>query len=409
MNRPRLLILGSGFGAFSLLRRVDLRGHDVTVVSPRNHFLFTPLLPSTTVGTVEFRTIIEPVRTARRGIRFHLGSAESIDFQARLVRCRGADSTAWEQPYDLLVIAAGCVTNTFGVPGVTEHACFLKELADARLLRQRLIDNLERASLPGTSEETQARLVHFVAVGAGPTGVRFAAELYDLLASDLPRSYPHLVAKARVTLLDAGKSLLPAYEEPLREYVAQVFFRRGIVVRTQSPVKEVGPAGVRLADGEVLPSGLVLWCAGFAPSPLVAGLAVEKDRAGRIVTDECLQVHGRPGVYALGDCACPRGQNLPQLAQVAEQQGAYLAEGLGRRARGQPVRPFEWRNRGISSYIGRGSAVVAPHEGPGRMGFWAYQQWRGAIWTGLVSWKNKLLVPLDRLRAFAFGRDLSKF
>src|SRR4051794_17898387 len=122
--RPRLVILGTGFAAFRLLTRIDARRYDVTVVSPRNHFLFTPLLPSTTVGTVEFRTIIEPVR-GQPGVRFYLATAETIDFAAKAVRCRtGVGDAAFDLPFDVLVIAVGCVTNTFGVPGVLGHALF---------------------------------------------------------------------------------------------------------------------------------------------------------------------------------------------------------------------------------------------------------------------------------------------
>src|SRR5262249_18425398 len=139
LSRPRLLILGTGFGAFSLLRRVDVRAYDVTVVSPRNHFLFTPLLPSTTVGTIEFRTAIEPVRPRCDGVQFYLGKAVELDLTERRVRCQSVlDETAWEQPYEILVLAVGCVTNSFGVPGVEEHAHFLKELEDARRIRQTL-------------------------------------------------------------------------------------------------------------------------------------------------------------------------------------------------------------------------------------------------------------------------------
>jgi NADH:ubiquinone reductase (non-electrogenic) len=407
----RLLILGTGFAAFRLLRDLDLRAFRVTIVSPRNHFLFTPLLPSTCVGTIEYRTIIEPIRRNRSRLEFFLGNAESVDVERRVVRCRGLDGdVTWEQPYDFLVLAVGCVTNTFGVPGVSEHALFLKELNDARRIRERLICNLERAALPGVGDAERRRLLHFVAVGAGPTGVRFAAELYDLLATDLPRSYPALAPLVRVTLLDAGPVILGAYDEQLRAYVQRAFLRRGIAVRTASPVTDVGPTHLALKNGEVIPAGMVLWSAGFGPNPLIAGLPFEKDRAGRLLTDEFLQVRGQPGVFALGDCGHPAGQAFPQLAQVAEQQGAYLADCLQRRLRGKPVRPFAWRGFGVSSYIGEGDAVSErPDHTSRETGFRAYQHWRGAIWTQLVSARNKILVPVDRMRARLFGRDLNKF
>jgi NADH:ubiquinone reductase (non-electrogenic) len=404
------VILGSGFAAFRVLRQIDRRRYDVTVVSRRNHFVFTPLLPSTAVGTIEFRTIIEPVRRGRPGVRFLLGSAAGLDPAARVVHCTSVEGDLhFDVSYDVLAVAVGAENNTYGIPGVREHCCFLKELADARTIREGVLACLERAGLPGLPDEERRRLLHFVAVGAGPTGVRFAAELYDLLRGDLRRSYPELAADVRVTLVEAGKTILGAFDEYLRQYTTAHFRRHGITVRTESPVQEVGPGWLRLRSGEVLPAGLVLWCTGFAPSAFVVGLPFEKDRAGRLIVDDYLQVPGQPHVYALGDCACPRGQNLPQLAQVAEQQGKYLAGCLNRRAAGLAVVPFSWRNLGLSSYIGGAEAVAQSDRGGRMKGFLAYQLWRSALFTQLVSLKNKVLVPLSRLQTALFGRDLSKF
>src|SRR5262245_59831211 len=225
-HRPRLMILGSGFAAFGLLKRVDLRAYDVTLISRRNHFVYTPLLPSTAVGTVEFRTIVEPVRRRRPGVRFLLGEVEGIDLDARRVRCRSVDGDlTWDEPFDRLAIAVGAEGNTFGVPRVREHALPLKELADARAIRQRVVAALERASLPGIDAAERPRLLHFVAVGGGPTGVRFAAEVHDLLAADLPRNYSELAADVRITVLEAGPEMLTAYDQELRLYAAGLFRR----------------------------------------------------------------------------------------------------------------------------------------------------------------------------------------
>jgi NADH:ubiquinone reductase (non-electrogenic) len=403
----RLLILGSGFAAFRLLKAVDPRRFAVTVVSRRNHFLFTPLLPSTAVGTIEYRTILEPLRRAAPQAHILMANAVGLDPERRVVHCRSVEGDlAWDEPYDVLAVAVGAETATYGVPGVREHACFLKELADARAIRERVLGNLERAALPAVGDDERRRLVHVVAVGAGPTGVRFAAELYDLLARDLLRGYPDLAGHVRVTLLEAGRTVLSAFDEPLREYTMRHFRSHKIVVRTEARVAEVTATGVRLAGGETIPAGLVLWCTGFAANPFVAALPWAKDKAGRIVTDEYLRVPGANGVYALGDCANPRGTNLPQLAQVAEQQGKYVGRLLNRGAE-RPA-PFVWRNLGLSSYIGDQAAVV--QGGHGRFAGWvAYQLWRSAIFTDLVSVRNKILVPLSRLRTAVFGRDMGKF
>src|SRR5687768_7755479 len=159
-ERKRLVILGSGFAAFMILKRIDVARYDVTVVSPRNHFLFTPLLPSSTVGTVELRSIIEPIRKARRHTRYIQAEAAALDVEGRSVRCKGeAGEVEFDLPYDYLVIAIGATNNTFGIPGVAEHAVFLKELTDAREIRERTISCLERASVPGISRERRDQLL----------------------------------------------------------------------------------------------------------------------------------------------------------------------------------------------------------------------------------------------------------
>jgi NADH dehydrogenase FAD-containing subunit len=240
--------------------------------------------------------------------------------------------------------------------------------------------------------------------------VRFAAELHDLLSADLVRSYPELARDVRITVLEAGPEMLGSYEASLRAYAAEKFRRDGIAVRTGSPVAEVLAGGLRLRGGELVPAGLVLWAAGFAPAPLVAGLPFARDAAGRLVTDEHLRVRDGEDVFALGDCACPGGRGLPQLAQVAEQQGRYLAGVLNRRAAGRACGPFVWREAGVASFLGGGRAIVQGRGGGRpRAGRWAYQLWRSAAFTRLLSAKNKVLVPLDRLRAYTFGRDLTKF
>jgi NADH:ubiquinone reductase (non-electrogenic) len=407
--RPRVLILGSGFGAFALATRLDPRAFEVVVVSPRNHFLFTPLLPSAALGTLEFRTIIEPLRRGRRHLAFRLGAAEAVDLAGKRVRCRAADGATWEEPFDFLVIAVGARSNTFGTPGAREHAFFLKELADARRIREALVANLERASLPATAPEERDRLLHFVAVGGGPTGVRFAAELHDLLLRDVPRSYPDLAGRARITVLDAAAEILGTYDEPLRRYTTALFRRRRIEVRAGARVAEVSPGGVRLADGAMIPAGLVLWATGFAPLPFVEALSFAKDRRGRILTDPALRVLGERCIFALGDCARPEPADLPQLAEIAEQQGRYLARAIPRAARSAEPAPFVWRSRGMATYLGGATAVFASADGDHAVGARAYWRWRTGVFSDLVSVRNKVLVPLDRLRAKIFGRDLSKF
>jgi NADH:ubiquinone reductase (non-electrogenic) len=407
-TRKHLVVLGTGFGAFNLVRHLS-DDFDITVVSPRNHFLFTPLLPSTTVGTIEFRSIIEPIRYARKDIRFFHAYAENIDTAARNVRCIGVvDRHPFDVAYDVLVIAVGAVSNTFGVPGVAEHALFLKELHDARELRQRIIGNFEQANLPGVGVDERQRLLHFIICGGGPTGVEFAAELNDFMLDDLQKAYPQLVAEARITLVEATKEILSTFDEKLRRYATALFARQRISVLTESPVIRVDEHVVHLKDGSTLPYGLLLWSTGNGPTPFVARVQLPKDDRSRLIVDRHFRVKGYDNIYALGDCCVVEGSPLPATSQVAQQQGRYLARALTLRARGRAVEPFQYKHLGMLAYIGGRRALADLETVKGR-GWATWLFWRSAYLTKIVSIRNKFSILVDWLKALVFGRDISQF
>lgn len=409
--RPKVVILGTGFAAFSLLHHLDGRRYDISVVSPRNHFLFSPLLPSTTVGTLEFRSIIEPIRARqdRAGLKFYQAHGTHIDLATKLVTCEGVfDRETFLLSYNVLVIAVGAVSKTFNIPGVLEHALFLKELSDARAIRQRIIECFERASTPLVSEEERKRLLHFVVVGGGPTGVEFAAELHDFLEEDLREAFPALFPEVRITLLEASPGILNMFDQKLGEYTLRRFKRNRIDVRTGSLVREVTAHGVALADGRSLPAGLVVWSTGIGATPLVLALPFPKDRSQRLVTDEFFALDRERTVFAIGDCATRSGDELPATAQVAQQEGEYLARLLNARVRGRPERRFRYRHMGMLAYIGDRRALADTQYVKGH-GFATWLFWRSAYVTKLVSFKNKVLVLFDWFKTALFGRDISRF
>ena len=408
-DKRRLVVLGTGFAAFTLVKLLRIERYHLTLISPRNHFLFTPLLPSTTVGTIEFRSIIEPIRQAAGRFNYFQASCEDIDLAQRKVFCRGSvDGEVFQYPYDLLVIAVGAISNTFRVPGVAEHALYLRELHEARQLRRRIIECFERASLPHVAAKEQARLLHFVVCGGGPTGVEFAAELHDLLVEDLRPSYPGLADQVKITLVEAGQEILSSFDARLRDYATAHFRRQHIEIRTGIPVVTVEKERLQLGNREWLPYGLLLWSTGNAPTPLAEKLSVAKDGAARLSTDHFLRLQGHPEVYALGDCAGISGYALPATAQVAMQQGKYLASSLNRIAAGQRVPPFRYRHLGMLAYIG-GNRALADFQNFKGKGITVWMFWRSAYLTRLVSLRNKLQVMFDWMKAKVFGRDLSHF
>lgn len=233
-QRKKLVVLGSGWGALSVLMHLTPGQFDVTVVSPRNYFLFTPLLPSVTVGTVESRSIVEPIRKLiwkrhkTAPITFLEAECVGIDHAQKCIQCEDRSAivgevSKWDVPYDMLVIAVGARSNTFGTPGVTEHCHFLKEIPDAQAIRNDIIDLVETASIPGQSQAEQERLLHFVVVGGGPTGVEFAAEVQDFLREDVSRIYPGIHDKVKVSLVQSRDHILNTYDQTISEYTEKQF------------------------------------------------------------------------------------------------------------------------------------------------------------------------------------------
>jgi NADH:ubiquinone reductase (non-electrogenic) len=310
--------------------------------------------------------------------------------------------------YNTLVIAVGATNKTFGIPGVTENTFFLKELQDARAIRQRIIECFERASTPLVSLEERQRLMHFVVVGGGPTGVEFAAELHDFIEEDLRDAFPDLYQEVRISLFEASKGILNMFDQKLGEYTLKRFARARIRVHTSSLVKEVRPTEILLADGSAIPFGLAVWSTGIGATPLVQNLGLPMDRAQRLLTNQHFAVDQEETLFAIGDCATREGDQLPATAQVAQQEGHYLAKFLNDRARGKPGRTFKYRNLGMLAYVGKRRALVDTQYVKGH-GFATWMLWRSAYITKLVSFKNKVLVLFDWFKTALFGRDISRF
>ena len=408
-GKRKLIILGSGFAALSIVKGIDLDFYEVDIVSPRNHYLFTPLLPSTTVGTIEFRSIIEPIRTSRDNIKYYQSKCLLIKSDKGEVLCETVQGREqFGLTYDYLVIAVGAVNNTFGIPGVYEHGMFLKELADARKIRGKIIDNFERASNPGTPVDERKRFLHFVVVGGGPTGVEFAAELNDFIREDLVKWYPKLVPEVQITLLEAAKLILNSFDSELSEYTMKLFKRESIDIRTDTPVKEVKEHIVILNDNTNIPYGLLVWSTGIGPTELIQALPFPKNKASRLLTDDFLRISGTENIYAAGDCATPNNGTIAATGQAAQQEGKFLAKNFNRLARGNPMLPFRYHDLGMLAYIGRRRALADLPRVKGK-GFNAFLFWRSAYLTRLVSIKNKILVLFDWIKTSIFGRDISSF
>lgn len=346
-HKPKLVVLGTGWGNIAMLKKLIPGEYHVTVISPSNYFLFTPMLPSGTVGTLELRSLVEPVRRIISRVKGHFlkGTAMDVDFSEKLVEVASlapdGEEIRYYLPYDKLVVGVGtfpspfvsmyaspdlqsnvgAVTNPHGVKGL-EHCHFLKDIDDARRIRNRVVSNLERACLPTTSDEERKRLLSFVVSGGGPTGVEFAAELFDMLNEDLSRYYPKLLRnEISVHVIQSRSHILNTYEEALSKYAEERFAHDQVDVLTNARVKEVHSdrivftqrdPGTGNVEEKELPTGFCLWSTGVSQNPLVSTISnrLSSDQRNRhaLETDTHLRVAGTPlgDVYAIGDASTVR-------------------------------------------------------------------------------------------------------
>ncbi|KAH6764647.1 dehydrogenase B2 [Perilla frutescens var. frutescens] len=526
-KKKRVVVLGTGWAGTSFLKNLKNPSYDVQVISPRNFFAFTPLLPSVTVGTVEARSIVEPIRNIvrKKNVNVHYWEAECfrIDAETKKVYCRSnlaGDPNQTEEivvDYDYLVVATGARANTFNIPGVAENCHFLKEIEDAQRIRRTIVDCFERASLPNLSDEERRKILHFVVVGGGPTGVEFAAELHDYVNEDLVKLYPKVKEAVKITLLEATDHILNMFDKRITAFAEEKFQRDGINLKTGAMVvkvtdKEISTKQVK-NGGEIstMPYGMVVWSTGIGTRPVIMDFMKQVGQGSRrvLATDEWLRVERSDSIYALGDCAtinqrrvmediwaifqkadkdnsgtltvkefqevladiCERYpqvelylknqqmsslvdllkdpnrdsakesvevnleefkaalsqvdsqmKNLPATAQVAAQQGSYLADCFNRmeqcevnpegplRFRGEGrhrFRPFRYRHLGQFAPLG-GEQTAAQLPGDWvSIGHSTQWLWYSVYASKLVSWRTRALVVTDWTRRFIFGRDSS--
>ncbi len=389
--RPRVVIIGGGFGGLSAARALRRAPVDVLLIDRRNHHVFQPLLYQVATAGLSPGDIASPIRwilRKHRNLHVWLADVQAIDPARRLVRLVDGDV-----PYDYLIVAAGATHAYFGHDEWRAHAPGLKTLEDALDMRRRVLLAFEQAERE-QNPQAQRRLLTFVVIGGGPTGVELAGSLAEIsrhaLANDFRAIDPE---SARIILIEGGPAVLPSYPAELSQFARKALERLGVAVWTGSVVTDVSEGRVRVGD-EAIEAGTVLWAAGVSASPLGATLGVPLDRAGRVLVREDLTVPGHPEISVVGDLAAFRvadGGWLPGVAQVAMQQAAHAAANIQRQVAGQPTRPFVYRNLGNLATIGRNSAVAdLPRV---RMkGWYAWLFWLFVHIFNLIGFRNRLSV-----------------
>lgn len=401
-KKPRVVIIGAGFGGLAAARDLRFTPVQVTVIDRTNHHLFQPLLYQVAMAGLAPGEIACPIRSILRdqpNTEVILAEVKSCELDEKILQ-----TSIGPINYDYLVIAAGAQTNFYGHSDWAQYAVGLKDLDDALEIRRRTLLAFEEAERESNLER-QKQLLTFVVIGAGPTGVELAGSLAEIARFALAKDFRRINPKsARVILLEGLPKVLPPFVDELSLKARDELIRMGVEVRVGVKVQGIDGEGVHLEGGEFIPSETVLWCAGVAPVPLASRINPKpnQDRAGRLIVGTDLCIDGYKNVFAIGDIANftgPDGKPLPGLAPVAMQQGKAVADFIRNDLTKNPRRKFEYIDRGTLATIGR-SAAVADFGKMKLTGFMAWLAWLFIHIMLLIGFRNRLVVMTNWMWSF---------
>src|SRR5512133_243349 len=392
-DRPKVVILGAGFGGLWAARHLAAAPIDVVVVDRHNYHTFFPLLYEVAAAELTPGEIAYPLRNIFRkqpNVRFCLANVDQVDLVARTVH-----TTEGAIAYDYLVIALGSTPAFYGVPGAAEFAFPLKDVEQALALRNHILECFEHAANDADAERRR-RWLTFTILGGGPTGVEYAGALSELIRGPLTRDYPTLSGQTRIVVLEASDSLLTGQPKRLRNYARKRLEKMGVDVHLGEQVTAVSADEVRLKDGAALSTTTVVWTAGVRGEPALSAWGLPVGRGGQVDVQPTLQVSGHPEVYVVGDLAHVehRGRPLPMVAQPAMQEGVAAARNILRQVRDATPVPFHYHDLGTLAVIGR-NAAVANIFGGAFTGFFAWLLWLGVHIFNLIGFRNRLIVLID--------------
>jgi NADH dehydrogenase len=415
-GRPRVVVIGSGFGGLFGTKALRHANVDITVIAKTTYHLFQPLLYQVATGILSEGEVAPPTReilAPQKNARVILGEVTDIDLEHRVVTSHVLNQQT-VTPYDLLLVAAGSNQSYFGMDQFAEFAPGMKSVDDALELRGRIFGAFELAETLDGDEETVERLLTFVVVGAGPTGVEMAGQLAELANRTLKRDFRKInTREARVILLDAAPQVLPPFGKKIGEKATRDLENLGVEVQLGAMVVDVDERGVEVKDKDGtrrrIDAATKVWAAGVQASPLGKTLAEQTgaplDRAGRIGVNPDLTLQGHPEVFVVGDMI--GFQNLPGLAQIAIQSSKYAAKEIKNRLAGKPSQgPFTYWDKGNMAIISRFRAVALI----GKLrftGFIAWLMWLALHLVYLTGFKNRVTALLHWTVSF-IGRGRSE-
>jgi NADH:ubiquinone reductase (H+-translocating) len=398
----RIVVVGGGFAGLDLVRQLDHAAADITLVDRQNHQVFPPLLYQVATAALSPAEIAEPTRSIlrhQRNVTVRMGEVVGVDIQSREVLLHDGGRIG----YDILVLATGVVYNYFGHDDWRPHAASLKTLADATFIRRLLLLAFEGAEAVGDPQQHR-KLLTFVVVGGGPTGVELSGSIAELARFSLRRDFRNIdPAAAHVILVEAGGRLLSGFADRLSAYAQRALAKLGVEVRLNAEITAIDAAGVQTSTGRI-DAAVVLWCAGVKATPVAEWLGIAPGRHGAVPVAADLSVPGHPEIFVIGDVAGvhgPDGKPLPQVAPVAKQQGVYVASVIRSRLAGaEPPPPFVYRDPGSLAIVGRSAAVVDF----GKLkftGFIGWVVWGCAHIFFLIGFRSRVAVFLNWLWEWA--------
>ncbi|MCC6612487.1 MAG: NAD(P)/FAD-dependent oxidoreductase [Anaerolineae bacterium] len=397
-QRPRIVIVGAGFGGLHAAQALAGKDVDVLLIDRQNYHTFTPLLYQVATCALDPSDIAYPIRqifSRKRNIHVLMGEVEQIDSDARTLTIQLEDR-AIQEPYDYLIVAAGSVTNYFGNEAVEANGFPLKDLNDAIFLRNHILQQFETAVRREDEAERRA-LTTLVVVGGGPTGLETAGALHELYNDVLKNDFPEL-ERAQVILIEATKTLLTPYPEKLQDSARDQLASLGVRVILNTSVTDVGESYVKLADGQEIATHTLIWAAGTKGAPLSERLNLPLQRGGRVPLRPTMEVVEREAIYVVGDMAYledDKGQPYPMLIPVAQQEGKLAAHNILRRIAGQDQETFTYHDRGIMATIGRSRAVAWIFNRISLTGYLAWVAWLFLHLLWLLGFRNRLSVLMN--------------
>lgn len=393
-KRPRIVIVGAGFGGLWAAKALKQAEADVLLVDRNNYHTFLPLLYQVAAAEIEPSQIAYPVRGILRSldnVSFVMADVQRVDPTAQIITT--SEGEIW---YDYLVLATGSVAAFFGIPGAADNCFTMKSVDGGVVLRNQILSQFEAASHE-TDADVRRRMLTFVVIGGGPSGVEYAGALAQLIKGPLTRDYRELdMREVRVVLVEAADNVLGMLPQKLGRYAIERLEQMGVDVRLESPVSAVRPDGVVFRDGTTIAAETAVWTAGVAGEAIGRRSDIATARNGTIPVEPTLRVPGFDNLYAIGDLAAfeQDGEILPMVAPVAMQQGDHVARNIQRQLAGEAPQPFTYSDKGSMAVIGR-NAAVAEIGGRSFTGYFAWLIWLVIHILQLIGFRNRLFVILN--------------